>query len=210
VTAPILAFLGVAAVVIVSPGPDTALTIRNTLRGGRRGGILTGAGAATGQVTWALATSLGVAALLQSFRPAYAVIKFAGVLYLVYLGTHSLVVAWRDREGRLDSDVTAAKRLKPAAAYRQGILSNLSNPKMAVFYISLLPQFVSPSANAFPVLLALGVAFSLMTFVWLAAYSFVVAKVGDILRRGAVRRLLDALTGVALIGLGIRVATERA
>ena len=92
------AFLAVATVVIVTPGPDTALTIRNALFGGRRGGILTAAGVATGQATWAIAASTGVAALLRASAPAFLAIKLAGAAYLVYLGMHSLVRALRGRE----------------------------------------------------------------------------------------------------------------
>jgi threonine/homoserine/homoserine lactone efflux protein len=203
-----LTFLAVAALLIVTPGPDTALTIRNALIGGRRGGILTGAGVATGQVVWALATCLGIGALLQAYQPAYVAVKLAGAAYLIYLGAHSLLRAIRDR-GRIDpSHGTPAGRRISSRTYRQGILSNLGNPKMAVFFVSLLPQFVPSGAETFFALLALGLAFSAMTFAWLTAYSFVIAKAGGVFRRSIVRRGLDGLTGAVLIGLGLRVATE--
>lgn len=203
-----LAFLAVAAVLIVTPGPDTALTIRNALIGGRRGGIFTGAGVATGQVIWALATCLGIGALLQAYQPAYVALKLAGAAYLIYLGAHSLLRAFRDH-GRIDTaQGTPPRRRSGSRAYRQGVLSNLGNPKMAVFFVSLLPQFVASSTGTFFALLALGLTFSVMTFAWLSAYSFVVGKAGDVLRRNAVRRGLDGLTGAVLIALGLRVATE--
>src|SRR5438477_2268323 len=136
------AFVGVSAVVIVTPGQDTALTIRNTLLGGRRSGMLTAAGVSGGQAMWALATSAGVAAVLQASEPAFVAVKVAGATYLVYLGLQTLVPALR-RGARKPK---APPRGRP---FRQGIVSNLGNPKMAVFFPSLLPQFATrPSFGA--------------------------------------------------------------
>jgi threonine/homoserine/homoserine lactone efflux protein len=199
----LLAFLGVSVLVIVTPGQDTVLTIRNTLAGGRRGGAFTALGVATGQTVWALAASAGVAALLQASEPAFLALRLAGAAYLVYLGAHALLAAVRRRRG--PELVVVRRRLLPAVAFRHGVLSNLGNPKMAVFFVSLLPQF----ADSFAGMLALGLLFALMTVTWLSAYAAAVAKAGDILRRSRVRRLLDALTGAVLVAFGVRLATER-
>jgi threonine/homoserine/homoserine lactone efflux protein len=195
-----LAFLGVAAIVIVTPGQDTALTIRNTLLGGRRSGILTAAGVSTGQAVWALATSAGLAAVLQASEPAFVAVKVAGAAYLVYLGLQTVVSALHLGA----SKPTVPRRGSPL---RQGIVSNLGNPKMAVFFPSLLPQFAGKPT--FGALLALGLVFCSMTFAWLTAYAFAVAKAGDFLRRSRVRRALDAMTGAVLVGLGLRLAAEQ-
>jgi threonine/homoserine/homoserine lactone efflux protein len=197
----ILAFLGVSALVIMTPGQDTALTIKNTLAGGRRTGVLTALGVSTGQAAWTLAASAGVAALLVASEPAFLVLKLAGAAYLVYLGVQSLVAALR---GRARAHAGAASG-RPAVAFRQGILSNLANPKMAVFFSSLLPQF----GSSFAELLSLGLLFCTFTLTWLAAYAVVVARAGDLLRRPRIRRALDAATGLALTLFGIRLATER-
>lgn len=202
-----LGFVALAAVVIVTPGPDTALTIRNALRGGRRGGILTGAGVATGQAGWAVATSVGLAALLQLFRPAYIAVQLAGAAYLIYLGAHSLWMSLR-ASATSHPSIQPARRRFISNPYTQGLLSNLGNPKMAVFFLSLLPQFVPSGAPTFLPLLSLGLTFAAMTWIWLTAYSLAVARLGDLLRRRRVRRALDALTGTALVALGIRVASE--
>jgi threonine/homoserine/homoserine lactone efflux protein len=196
----LLAFLGVAALVIVTPGPDTALTVRNALLGGRRAGVLTAVGVAAGQATWAIATAAGVAALLRASEPAFVALRVAGAVYLVYLGFQSLLVA-RQRQG--PAHVRVARRPRPA--FRQGLLSNLGNPKMAVFFTSLLPLF----GGSLPGLLALGLLFSAMTLAWLAAYAVAVAKAGERLLRPRVKRVLDALTGAVLVALGLRLATER-
>jgi threonine/homoserine/homoserine lactone efflux protein len=195
-----LAFLGVSAVVIVTPGQDTALTIRNTLLGGRRNGVFTAVGVSAGQAVWALATSAGIAAVLQKSQPAFVAVKLAGAVYLVFLGVQTLVPALRSRA----STPKAAPRGRPL---RQGFVSNLGNPKMAIFFTSLLPQFAT--RPSFAALLFLGVVFCLMTLAWLTAYGFAVAKAGHFLRRTRVRRALDAVTGAVLVALGLRLAAER-
>jgi threonine/homoserine/homoserine lactone efflux protein len=192
----------VAAVVIVTPGQDTALTIGNTLAGGRSAGIRTAAGVVCGQAVWALAASAGVAALLVASEPAFVALKLAGAAYLVYLGGRALYAAVR---GRAESgpDVREPRR---GGELRQGLLSNLGNPKMAVFFSSLLPQF----GDSFAVLLGLGLLFCALTMLWLSAYALAIARAGDVLRRPRVRRTLDAVTGAALVALGIRLAaTDR-
>jgi threonine/homoserine/homoserine lactone efflux protein len=195
---PLLAFVAVAAVVIATPGQDTALTIRNTLVGGRRAGIRTAAGVAAGQTLWALATSFGLAALLAASEPLFLAIRLAGAAYLVWLGVHALWTAVRRRA----DEAMVARRGSP---FRQGLLSNLGNAKMAVFFTSLLPQF---GGTSFGALLGLGLLFSCLTLTWLGLYAVLVARAGDTLRRGAVRRTLDALTGSVLLALGMRVAAR--
>ncbi len=199
----LLAFVGVAAVVIVTPGQDTALVVKNTLAGRRRAGVATALGVSTGQLAWALATSAGLAAVLVASEQLFLAIRLVGAAYLAYLGLHALWGALR-RRSRTD-ELPPVAPLGRGAAFRQGALSNLSNPKMAVFFTSLLPQF----SGSFAGLLALGLAFSAMTFVWLSAYAAVVERAGATLRRPAIRRTLDAVTGVVLVALGLRLATER-
>jgi threonine/homoserine/homoserine lactone efflux protein len=196
------AFLAISVVVIVTPGQDTALTIRNALLGGRGAGIFTAVGVAGGQAVWAFATSVGLAALIVAFEPAFVALKLAGAAFLVYLGIHALLRAWR---GRVEELPGRRSELGPRLALRQGLLSNLGNPKMAVFFTSLLPQF----GSAFAPLLALGLLFCAMTLVWLSAYAVAVAKAGDVLRRPLIQRVFDALLGAVLVALGVRLATDR-
>jgi threonine/homoserine/homoserine lactone efflux protein len=196
------AFLAVSAIVIVTPGQDTALTIRNSFLGGRGGGVATAAGVSTGQALWAVAASAGIAAVLRASEPAFIALRLLGAAYLVYLGGRAIVAAIRGQ--RVEKEA-AGPRLRPRAAYRQGVLSNLGNPKMAVFFTSLLPQF----AASFAGLLALGAVFCTMTLVWLSAYAVAIARAGGVLRRAKVRRALDCVMGAALIAFGLRLAAER-
>src|SRR4051812_48758165 len=202
------AFVGVAALVIVTPGPDTALTVRNALLGGRRAGVATAAGVALGLAVWTAAASAGLAALLVASEPAFVAVKLAGAAYLVLLGLQTLVHAWRGRPVEADGEYEAA-RLRPGVALRQGLLNDLGNPKIAVFFTTLLPQFAPPQGPAFATLLAFGLIFCAMTFAWLCAYSAAVARAGDLLRRPRLRRAMDAAMGAALIAIGVRVAAER-
>jgi threonine/homoserine/homoserine lactone efflux protein len=200
-------FLLVAIVVIVTPGPDTALTIRNTLLGDRRAGVLTAFGVATGQAIWALATAAGIAALLVASDAAFMAVKLLGAGYLVFLGAQALVAALRKRPRPELEGPT--RRLPAAVSFRQGVISNLGNPKMAAFFPALLPQFVPGGSASFPALLALGLVFSTLTLTWLTAYAFAVARAGDLLRRPTMRRAFEAVTGAVLVALGLRLATER-
>ena len=205
-----VAFLGVAGLVIVTPGPDTALTIRNTLGGGRPGGVGTALGVATGQGIWTLATSAGIAALLVASSSALATLRLVGAVYLGWLGISALWSAWRGRaEAGAGGLPGRAPSLSTRAAFRQGLVSNLANPKMAVFFTSLLPQFAPSDHTAFTRLLGLGLVFCLMTLGWLAAYAALVARAGDVLRRLGVRRAMEAVTGLALLALGVRLAIDR-
>jgi threonine/homoserine/homoserine lactone efflux protein len=220
--AQLLAFLGVSVVVICVPGPDTALTVRNALAGGRRCGVATAAGVAIGQAVWTLATSVGIAELLQASEPAFLAMKTVGAAYLVALGLQSLWTAAGIRcSGRLRSPTGGAEaggwgssvpgvrgRMGPGRGLRQGVVSNLANPKMAAFFLSLLPQFASPEQGAGGIV-GLGLVFCVMTFGWLGLYSVVVDRARAVLSRSWVRRVLDGVSGVVLVGFGARLALQQ-
>ena len=196
------AFLAVSALVIVTPGQDTALTIRNTLARGRRGGVHTAAGVALGQLVWALAASAGLVALLSAWEPAFLALRIAGAAYLLYLGLTALRSAFtRAREPSAVLD----ERLRTPPLV-QGLLSNLGNPKMAVFFTSLLPQFAPH--GSFVALLGLGAVFCVLTLTWLSGYALAVSRASQLLRRSRPWRTIEALTGAVLVALGVRVAAE--
>ena len=202
----LLAFLGVSLLVIVTPGQDTALTIRNTLRGGRRGGLFTALGVSAGQAVWAAATSAGLAALLVASEPVFRALRLVGAAYLVFLGLSALRDAVLARPGKA---AVGSGRAQPRTAFRQGLLSNLGNPKMAVFFTSLLPQFAPSGGASFLALLALGLTFAAITLAWLSGYACTVARAGDVLRRPRVRRTIDAVTGCVLLAFGTKLAADR-
>jgi threonine/homoserine/homoserine lactone efflux protein len=205
-----LAFLGVSLIVIVTPGPDTAVTIRNAVVGGRAAGAATALGIAVGQLIWALAASAGIVSLLAASAPLFVAVKYAGAAYLAFLGASALLDALRSSgPAREASGPEFGQGLAPASAFRQGLISNLGNPKMAVFFASLLPQFAPAGGAAFLGLMSLGCVFAAMTFLWLALYVAALARAGLYLRRPAIRRAIQGVAGALLIGLGARLATER-
>jgi threonine/homoserine/homoserine lactone efflux protein len=205
-----IAFLGVAVLVIVTPGPDAAVTIRSALLGGRTAGVMTAFGVITGQACWTLAASAGIAALLVASEPAFLVVKFAGAAYLVYLGLHTLVAAVRRRAPQAYGRPVPDRGFGLATAYRQGLVSDLGNPKMAAFFTSLLPQFgTTADGSSFWLMLSLGLVFCALTWVWLALYAAAIARMHSVLRRPRIRRTVDAVTGTVLVALGLRLAGEQ-
>ena len=200
-----LAFIGVAAVIVVLPGPDMALVLQNGLVHGRRAAVAAALGVNAGLLVWAVAAALGLAALLHASAPAFTLLKLAGAAYLVWLGLRALADAWRGTAG------AAAERPhgRATSPFRQGLLSNLLNPKIALVFTTLIPQFVDPGDPAAAQTLLLAAIFIAMGLVWLTSYALLVAEVGSLLRRSVVRRVLSAVTGIVLTALGVRLALER-
>jgi threonine/homoserine/homoserine lactone efflux protein len=172
----------------------------------------------SGLTTWSLAASLGLAALLRASEPAFVALRLAGGAYLVYLGGRSVWAALRRAGPDHPQEHNPHDGIAPLVSLRQGFLSNLGNPKIAVFFTSFLPQFVPDQRAPFLALLTLGLVFCLLTLglvfclltlVWLTGYSILVARAGEVLRRSRIRRALDGLTGAVLIGLGLRLAAAR-
>jgi RhtB (resistance to homoserine/threonine) family protein len=197
-------FLAVAAIVVITPGVDMALVTRNALMYGRRAAVRTALGINLGIFFWVMAASLGLAAVVATSAEAFAVIKLAGALYLVYLGVQAL------RSARHHRGVNVTVRPAPSGreALRQGLVSNLLNPKIAVFFTSLLPQFVGTNGSPGEVLL-LGLLFNAMGVCWLLGYAIAAARGRNFLVRPRVKRALDRVTGIVLIGLGTRLALEK-
>ena len=198
-------FFAVSAIVIIVPGPDTAVVTRNVLIHGRRVALGTSFGVSAGLAVWTLAAALGVASVVRASAVAFTVLKLIGALYLVWLGIQAIRAA-----GRLGAveQLGARRALGTAGGFRQGFLSDLANPKIGVFFTSLLPQFVDPGRPVLVPFLALGAVFVAMTIVWLIVYCLVAARLARTLQRPRVKAALDRGTGVVLIALGLRLATE--
>ena len=206
------AFALVSTLLILAPGPDSLLVLRNTLRHGRRGGWVTATGTMSGLLAWAVAAAFGLSALLQASQLGYDAVRLAGAGYLLWLGVSSL---WASRGAHAGPDGEPAGAAGPAPGpagwrrvYLNGLLSNLLNPKIGVFFIAFLPGFIPAGAPAplFP--LALGLWFIAETGAWLATLAWMAARGAGWLRRSPVRRWLERVTGVALIGFGLRLAAQ--
>jgi threonine/homoserine/homoserine lactone efflux protein len=202
------AFFGVAAIVIVAPGPDTALVTKNALLYGHRPAIATAFGVVTGLLVWTIAAALGVAAVVHASATAFTVMKLVGAAYLIWLGIQALRAAGH-RNGALADAAGGGRRLDVLRGFRQGLINDLANPKIAAFFTSLLPQFIASGHSVLAPFLLLGALFAAITLAWLVAFALMASKAGGLLTRPRVKAGLDRLTGVVLIGLGLRLATER-
>jgi RhtB (resistance to homoserine/threonine) family protein len=198
--AQLLAFVGVAVVLTLTPGPDMALVLRNTLRGGRAAGLRTIGGIAVGLLGWATASALGVAAVLAASATVFTVLKLAGAAYLVYLGVQAL------RAVRRDHQPAAQAPRRTGSPFRQGLVTNLLNPKLAVLFTTLLPQFISPDDPAVAKSVLLAGIFVSIGLTWLVTYTYIVSLVA---RSRVFRRVTEAVSGVVLVALGVRLAFER-
>jgi RhtB (resistance to homoserine/threonine) family protein len=206
VGAHLLVFIGVAAIVIVVPGPDTAVVTKNVLVHGRRAALGTSVGVSAGLSVWTVAAAIGIASLVRASAVAFTILKLVGALYLIWLGLQ----AWRAARHAAGDEPSSAlgPGIGARGGFRQGLLSDLANPKIGVFFTSLLPQFVNPGHPVLLPFLLLGAVFVLMTLLWLAAYTLVAARAAETLQRPRVRAVMDRITGVVLIGIGLRVAAE--
>lgn len=196
----VLAFAVVALVLSVTPGPDMALVLRNSLRGGRPAAYRTILGIGVGLLGWAGATALGVAAVLAASATVFTVLKVAGGIYLVYLGVQTLL-ALRRGEERLHAEAP-----RHGSPFRQGLVTNLLNPKLAVFFTTLLPQFISEGDPVFAKSMLLAALFVTIGLTWLVLYAHLVEFVARSVR---FRRAVEAVSGAVLVALGARLAVDR-
>jgi len=212
-TAVLLAFALTATLVILAPGPDSMLVMRNTLRGGQRAGWITACGTVSGLAVWAVAAALGLSALLRVSHVGYDILRLAGAAYLIWLGATSL----RCRRGPADPAAPGrtgepagppASRARGWRVYLNGLLSNLFNPKIGVFFVAFLPGFIPARASAAVFSLVLGLWFIVETGAWLVILTWLVARGVGWLRGSAAQRWAERVTGVMLIGFGLRLAAE--
>ncbi len=206
---PLLAFAAAAAVLTVTPGVDTAMVLRSSASGGVRTGAAAGAGICLGLLGWGLAAAFGLTAVLQTSAEAFSVVKWMGAAYLVYLGAR-LLLKPRDAMAAPATEGPLRARELPAA-FRRGLFTNLLNPKVGVFYVTFLPQFIPRGANVAAWSVMLAGVHVLLTLAWFAALIALTVPLGRALSRPPVVRALDRLTGCVFVGFGVKLAlTERA
>ena len=202
----LIAFAGVSALLAVTPGPDMAVVTKNALAHGRRGVVLTTSGIALALVVWVTATAIGLSALLRTSGEVLFALKIAGACYLAYLGVRTLLES-RSKPG--DLRVAAPLAVPAHADFRQGFLSAISNPKLGVFFVTFLPQFVLPGQQVLPRLLELGVTFAVIGWLWMNVYGLFVTRLRDVINTPRIRQWMQRVTGVVLLGFGARLALER-
>jgi threonine/homoserine/homoserine lactone efflux protein len=192
-----LAFAAVAALLTVTPGADTALVLRAAVGGGPRAAMVAGAGVCLGVLVWGAATAVGLAALVAASPTTYDVLRLAGAAYLLWLGVRT----WREA-----GEVPEARSDGPW--FRTGLLTNLLNPKVAVFYVSFLPQFVPEGTPVLPASLLLAAIHATEGLLWFALLATATARLRRLLSRAPVRRAVQRVTATVLVGFGVRLAVE--
>ncbi|KAA9162062.1 LysE family translocator [Amycolatopsis acidicola] len=198
-------YLVFVVLVVLAPGPDTAVTLKNTLSGGFRGGLMAISGIFVGNMLQGTAVALGLGALITKSQPVFLTLRWAGVVYLCYLGVQALRSAMRGDYDALD---TKGSRASSFRRWREGFLSNVTNPKVIALFLSVLPLFLVPGqTNTWDALL-LAYTVGVLGAAWLLVLLFLAHRVRGWLQRRKVRRTLDGVTGGALIGFGIALATE--
>ena len=204
----VLAFTLLAALMTLSPGADTLLVVRNVLRGGRRDGLATAFGICSGLYVHALLSALGISVILMHSAAAYTALKIAGAAYLMWLGVQSLRSAAREQPRA--SAGNALSVLVPAwQSWREGFITNVLNPKVIVFYLALLPQFIGAGDPVLAKSLLLTAIHVVEGIVWFAIVSFLVDRSRRFFLRPLLRRWIDGLCGAFLIALGVRLALAR-
>jgi threonine/homoserine/homoserine lactone efflux protein len=211
----LLPFLAGSILITVVPGADMALVMRQVFVGGTNLAQKTIFGNLSGLVVHAVALAAGLSALLAASAEAYTVVKLAGAAYLVYLGVQTLLAS-RRREAEAaagavvgDAAVPARGVPSPRTAYLQGLVSTVLNPKPALLFLTYLPQFIDESRAVLPQIAFLAGVHILVGLIWMTLYAHLVARAHRTLTRGDVRRWLERVTGVVLIGFGLRVAIEQ-
>ncbi|MGH8251157.1 MAG: LysE family translocator [Steroidobacteraceae bacterium] len=204
----VLAFTAVAALMTISPGADRLLVVRNALRGGRRDGFATVAGICSGLYVHASLSALGLSVVLMHSATAFTVVKVAGAVYLCWLGLQSLRAAARRTDGQAAANVAPA-RVPAQRSFREGFLTNLLNPKVVVFYLALLPQFISPGDAVLPKSLLLVAIHFVEGILWLGGVAYFVDRSRHLFLRPRLRRWIDAVCGTILVSLGLRLALQR-
>ncbi len=204
-----LVYLGIVVAIALLPGPDTAVVTKNALIHGREAALGSAVGVNVGLSVWTLATAAGVAAMLRSSAVVYDGLRLVGALYLIWIGAQGVVgLATPLVAGGAQAAVTP-RSIDGRGGFRQGVISNLANPKVGIFFTSLLPQFVSPHGSPLLQMLLLGATFVAFNVVWMCSYALAAVRLSDVLSRARVKATIDRFTGVVLVGVGIRLALER-
>ena len=203
------AYLVVAALLIITPGPDTVLVTRYALMAGRRTASFTTLGIGVGSIVWALASVLGIAALLEGSLVAFTVWKYVGAAYLGYLGLRSLFASFRrNRQAALMTPAPPSTPPVTWVAFRQGLLNNLLNPKAGAIFASVLPQFIHPGDSPLRLVLMM-MAYEAILLSWLNLYGFLISRAGQSWLGTRMREILQGVAGVVLLALGVRLAFEQ-
>lgn len=199
-------FLLLSLFVVMSPGIDTALITKRTISDGRKDGYKMALGITTGSLVHTFAAAFGLSAILMQSAVAFEIVKYVGAIYLIYLGLSSFIT--RKKKNAVNvSNQNPSDRKK--SAFKQGLLSNVLNPKVAMFFLTFLPQFVQPGAAVTQQLILMGVIYTVLSITWFFVYVFFINYSREWLMSPKVQRIMDQTTGLILIGFGLKLALDK-
>ncbi|MEH7253089.1 LysE family translocator [Neobacillus niacini] len=200
-------FVGMCILLILLPGPDTAIATKNTLAVGRTGGFKTIFGTCCALLIHTLAAVVGLSAIIVKSALLFSVFKYVGAVYLVYLGIKTL---WALRHKKAATEMKAESKYEGKSCFKQGFLTNLLNPKVAVFFLTFLPQFVDSGSQTFIPFLIMGITYSILTAIWFLFYIYLLNQISAFMKRPKTQSVMEGATGTILIGFGIKLALEKA
>jgi RhtB (resistance to homoserine/threonine) family protein len=200
-------FVLMSILLIILPGPDTGLTTQNTITYGREGGFKTVLGISSGLIIHTLAAVFGLSTIIVKSALLFSVFKYVGAVYLIYLGVTSLRSLKKGNEVSSDGDVQTKYQNK--STFRQGFLTNLLNPKVAVFFLTFLPQFLSPGSKPFLQLLFMGMTYTVLTVIWLLLYVYLIDNICTWMKKPSTQRAIQGISGLVLVTFGIKLALEK-
>ncbi|MGG0454312.1 LysE family translocator [Priestia megaterium] len=199
-------FIITCVFLIILPGPDTAIMTKNTLTVGKQGGFKTMIGICCALSIHTLTAIVGLSAIIAKSALLFSIFKYIGAVYLIYLGIKSL---WTLRNQETTETVVKIK-YKNTSSFKQGFLTNLLNPKIAVFFLTFLPQFVNPGSHTFMPFLILGMTYIVLTIVWYLFYIYLLNQISAFMKKPKTQKVIEGITGTILIGFGIKLALEKA
>ena len=199
-------FVVMCILLIILPGPDTAIATKNTLAVGRTGGFKTMFGTCCALLIHTLAAVVGLSAIIVKSALLFSVFKYVGAVYLVYLGVKTL---WALRNKKSTPEISAESKYEGKSCFKQGFLTNLLNPKVAVFFLTFLPQFVDAGSDTFIPFLIMGITYAILTAVWFLMYIYLLNQISAFMKRPRTQRVMEGLTGTILIGFGLKLALEK-
>ncbi|MEK4229658.1 LysE family translocator [Solibacillus sp. FSL H8-0538] len=197
-----ITFILLTLFVVISPGIDTALVTKTAISHGQQAGYKTALGITTGSLVHTLAAALGLSAIIMQSAVAFNVIKWVGALYLIYLGVSAFIQLGQKKGAQ-------PKKLSIGGSpFKQGLLTNLLNPKVAVFFLTFLPQFVTNEGSAIIQLLAMGLTYAVLSILWFILYVFFIGYVREWLMSPIIQSRIEKATGIVLIGFGLKLALD--
>lgn len=197
-------FLVLSLFVVMSPGIDTALITKRTISDGRKDGYKMALGITTGSLVHTFAAAFGLSAILMQSAVAFEIVKYVGAIYLIYLGLSSFISRKKNKGSTKKDDLEMKK-----SAFKQGLFSNVLNPKVAMFFLTFLPQFVVAGENATQQLIIMGIIYTVLSITWFFIYVFFINYLRVWLLSPKVQRIMDQATGLVLIGFGLKLAFEK-